>query len=751
MGELELVRDRAGERARRQPSLAGALLALALLIPASASAATVPVDALGVLGDEHVVFPPYLSPRQGSEPITAEAVGDVDADGLEDTAVVLDSYEPTYRPSVWVNFSSPTLPASSAAGQPGWRGFRITASDRHLRAPVTGLADVNGDGLGEVVVGSESTLFVVFGRTDGGTVDLYDLGSAGYRITNVDFGTTRGGGTTTGGLASQNTTVTAVEDQSGDGRQDLAFRDGNAVKVLYSPALPAGATVSADQFGDGGYTLDTQATGLADVYLGRLDDLDGDGREDLAVVWDDRETGAVRGVGVLSPGPAARLALKRVADEGRGFELVSPDSYLENAITLGDQNGDGRRDIGFVTAGRSSQRGRSLVVGFSPAVGVRRTIEPPVPGEGYRVTVYSGQVIDVGDQDGDGRSDIAFSSVVRFSSDGRVSGNQFVAVNPPGLGGALFLSLRAGIIVASVADRNDDGKRELVVVHADPYRNVPGDHRATWILDIYASAPPPLPELIDLPIEVAEDALEFGGTFLTAPPGGTSTLGARASVELSDGGGVTTTVAAPDIVDASETRTRAAVRVDARDAGLVAGRTYGYRMVLENGRGLVGASDSRSFTYRPSAAPTPPDSQTPPGPPSGSAPTGLRVLLGTSAPDRLFGTPGRDLLRGLGGPDLLYGGPGADRLEGGPGDDRVFGGAGADRLDGGAGSDRVGGDAGADHLRGGPGRDRIAGGAGADVIEARDGRVDVVLCGPGRDRAAVDRRDRVRACEDLRR
>ena len=38
-------------------------------------------------------------------------------------------------------------------------------------------------------------------------------------------------------------------------------------------------------------------------------------------------------------------------------------------------------------------------------------------------------------------------------------------------------------------------------------------------------------------------------------------------------------------------------------------------------------------------------------------------------------------------------------------------------------------------------------GAGPDLLRARDGEPDRVDCGPGRDRARVDDRDRVRRCE----
>ncbi|MFL5928581.1 MAG: calcium-binding protein [Gaiellaceae bacterium] len=100
------------------------------------------------------------------------------------------------------------------------------------------------------------------------------------------------------------------------------------------------------------------------------------------------------------------------------------------------------------------------------------------------------------------------------------------------------------------------------------------------------------------------------------------------------------------------------------------------------------------------------------------------TFSGTARTDRLSGTPANDVLYGLGGADVLLGQKGNDVLYGGRGNDVLDGGAGADRL---------------------------FGGPGNDTLRARDGRRDLVDCGPGRDTAVVDRIDRVSGCELVRR
>jgi CSLREA domain-containing protein len=100
---------------------------------------------------------------------------------------------------------------------------------------------------------------------------------------------------------------------------------------------------------------------------------------------------------------------------------------------------------------------------------------------------------------------------------------------------------------------------------------------------------------------------------------------------------------------------------------------------------------------------------------------------------RKTGTRRSDVLTGTNRPDYLRGLGGNDHLNGRGGDDC---------LDGGAGNDV---------LTGGPGKDRLLGGGGNDVVNARDHQKDSVDCGRGRDRAIVDRIDRVRRCERVKR
>jgi Ca2+-binding RTX toxin-like protein len=131
----------------------------------------------------------------------------------------------------------------------------------------------------------------------------------------------------------------------------------------------------------------------------------------------------------------------------------------------------------------------------------------------------------------------------------------------------------------------------------------------------------------------------------------------------------------------------------------------------------------------------------------------VEIAVGGRGPDTLIGNAEfLNALAGGGGGDTLLGlGGEIDVLFGEKGDDEIRGGAGEDLVNGGRGDDRVRGGVGRDDVEGGPGRDALAGGPSDDILVARDGEPDVVVGGPGRDLASVDREDAVFGIEVLRR
>lgn len=161
---------------------------------------------------------------------------------------------------------------------------------------------------------------------------------------------------------------------------------------------------------------------------------------------------------------------------------------------------------------------------------------------------------------------------------------------------------------------------------------------------------------------------------------------------------------------------------------------------------------------------------------------GIDTLRGGIGDDELFGGMGADVLMGSEGDDALNGGDNDDRLVGGVGSDVLSGGVGSDTVDyadsqgavhvtvdgvaddgvlgeqdnvyednevvvgsafddvlvGGNANNGLFGGEGDDKLDGGKGSDRLDGGDDNDSVAARDGVIDVVLCGAGSDTATVD-------------
>ena len=115
---------------------------------------------------------------------------------------------------------------------------------------------------------------------------------------------------------------------------------------------------------------------------------------------------------------------------------------------------------------------------------------------------------------------------------------------------------------------------------------------------------------------------------------------------------------------------------------------------------------------------------------NGSGSTDYDIAYGGAGNDTIYGGAGNDNLSGDDGDDYLEGGAGGDVMFGGAGDDVMFGGDGADSMDGQAGDDTLVGGAGNDTLIGGAGADDLSGGAGNDTLWGGTGN-DIYRFGRG--------------------
>jgi RTX calcium-binding nonapeptide repeat (4 copies) len=123
--------------------------------------------------------------------------------------------------------------------------------------------------------------------------------------------------------------------------------------------------------------------------------------------------------------------------------------------------------------------------------------------------------------------------------------------------------------------------------------------------------------------------------------------------------------------------------------------------------------------------------------PGGTTLGGVLVRLGDGNDRaRIFGA-GAVVLGGAGS-DVLYGSGRRDTLSAGTSETRPARARTRDRLYGRGNSDRLIGSRGANRMSGGQGADVVSSGRGPDRIRDRDGEVDEVRCGGGRDVARLD-------------
>jgi Ca2+-binding RTX toxin-like protein len=123
------------------------------------------------------------------------------------------------------------------------------------------------------------------------------------------------------------------------------------------------------------------------------------------------------------------------------------------------------------------------------------------------------------------------------------------------------------------------------------------------------------------------------------------------------------------------------------------------------------------------------------------------TITGGSGADNLDGGAGRDTINGEDGNDFITGGLDDDTINGGRGTDHLFGNLGKDVINGDADNDEIDGGVGDDTINGGQGADVIRGDSGVDTIASKDGFVDNVNCGLGKDKLTRDGNDSVKRCE----
>jgi glycosylphosphatidylinositol phospholipase D len=300
---------------------------------------------------------------------TAAAAGDVDGDGIADLVVTAPraSASSSNTGQGFVIFGSATLPASfDLSTLDGGNGFSISSTDMSStpNGDAVAIGDINGDGFGDVAIGSRSAfpnglssageVFVVYGHGGAFAPELQvgNLnGSNGFAIEPAHSGEFAG------------SSLAFVDDFNGDGAPDLA---------IGAPATPGGPQFGTAfvVFGKGGNgfpahfglgSLDgTNGVALVSANVGDsagtsvagIPDLNGDGLGEVAIGAPGSDVGAAdSGGGYVVYGrriPWTGTVSLSTLDGGTGFYMEGAalsDAAGTAVASAGDSNRDGLHDV----------------------------------------------------------------------------------------------------------------------------------------------------------------------------------------------------------------------------------------------------------------------------------------------------------------------------------------------------------------------------------------------------------------------
>jgi hypothetical protein len=736
--------------------------------------------------------------------VSVAAAGDFNGDNRNDVIVgadLADNNGRTDSGSAYVVYgkASPTNVDLNSLGANGMRidGAAATVSDFVDGAgySVAGVGDYNGDGRDDVLVGApqmdrnsrtdSGTAYVVYGQTaaDPPDVDLATLGGVGEpRGMRID-------GPTEEDWAGEQ--VSAAGDLNHDGRDDLVVGApfmGNGFAggafVLWGQQTADPADVDLASVGARGMRIDGGSGDNAGHSTAALGDFNADGRDDLAIGG----PAANRAYVVYGQTAADPPDLALGSPEGRGMRMSGkPGSSTGLSVAdTGDFNGDGRHDV-VVGAPFGGEGGEAYVV--YGGTGDPADVDLAAVGtRGMRISTTSAHAAGLpgwlgygvggaGDLNQDNRPDVVVGMPGGDHNGRNDSGSVYAVYGQTGdpadvvvdsLGARGFridgpiAGEELGVTLGRAGDLDGDGGPDVVIGAPGADRNGRADSGSAYVVEAGADGDPDNDD-----DGVLDNADNCPGT-------------PNAGQADGDGDG---------IGDACEADRDGDGTPDAEDCAPLNPAIHpGAIEVPDNGidEDCSGAD----------ATSTPPPGDGSPGggtgnpPPGGGLPlpfnptNGNDSLTGTAAgeticgllgndsidagagSDTIFGDAcndkvkllfgaqvgdGNDKLNGQDGDDTLYGAGGKDTLRGGKGSDKLFGGDGNDKLLGEAGKDTLDGGKGNDTLTGGADANKYKGGAGKDKISARNKKKDTVDCGAGKDVAVLDKIDRAKGCETVKR
>ncbi|MBI5508202.1 MAG: FG-GAP repeat protein, partial [Deltaproteobacteria bacterium] len=395
----------------------------------------------------------------GSFGSSVAAAGDVNGDGYGDVVIgaPTQAYGEYSEGRVYVFLGSASGPVSPA----GW----VKEGDleyAYLGWSVSSAGDVNGDGYGDVVVGS---MYYSGGQSNEGRALVYLGSGGGLQSTPIWSAESEQSG------ANLGYSVASAGDVNGDGLGDVivgapmytATQTWGGKALIYLGAT-AGLTNATS------WSVEAvQAPARLGTSVASAGDLNGDGYADVVVGAPYVTDGQPYAGQVFAYyGASTGLAM----EPGHTIGIARSNAYLGLALgSAGDVNGDGYSDVIAGAPSDSypeSYEGRALVY-FGSATGLQ-TATPWSADGNEAFGAFGGAVASAGDVNGDGYGDVivgAPSQTTSADNGGRAFvylGSSSGLASSPGWvaeGDQLYESL--GWSVASAGDVNGDGYGDVVV------------------------------------------------------------------------------------------------------------------------------------------------------------------------------------------------------------------------------------------------------------------------------------------------
>ncbi|MCW2403711.1 hypothetical protein M2336_000340 [Sphingobium sp. B1D7B] len=478
-----------------------------------------------------------IAGSSGTESFAASvsAAGDVNGDDYADFVVSVGGANQTASKS-YVVFGGPNNIYGSvidsiynvATGTAGFAILASSASDYLANAVSAG--DVNGDGLGDLIVGATGVdnvgtiagaAYVVYGKTSGATVALSSLStavSAGFQLL--------------GGTANEQAgfSVSAAGDINGDGYADLlvgantgSTSSQGRVYVVYGRANNSSINLSALTVATNtlGFAIDgSSANDQMGLNTTALGDVNGDGLADFLIgsPWVDAN-GTDAGAAYVvfgrtgTSGTPLNVTALTAATNTLGFAIsgsVANDNAAWSIAGNGDINGDGLMDLvvtaRLADAPAGNDAGKTYVIyGKTGGQGINLSALSQATNtlgfviNGSSANDFHNRVTVLGDINGDGLADMAIGSWQADTGLGNDAGKVYVVfgksdgsgVDLSALGvagntqGFIVEGNQAGTLTfgaVAASDLNGDGLADLIIGSSNADVNGLTDNGAAFVV-----------------------------------------------------------------------------------------------------------------------------------------------------------------------------------------------------------------------------------------------------------------------------